>query len=329
MSFIQKNQYKLLIYSFLLLSLPFSNATAQSRFELGITLGSMQYEGEIGGRFPFYYNDLHNPSSVPRLMGGINVGYNLTDFISLRGSFHIGSVQGEDRLLAPSPDPSVIYKRTRNLSFRTPILEAGISAEIYPLPLLLKRWNQNQGRFNPYILSGFNVFKFNPKSKYTDITGASYWVELKPLRTEGQGMPIPNAPDEYSLISISIPFGIGVRFNLDDHISLALEWMNRYSNTDYIDDVSGRYIDNIEFDNFFGAGTPLADQAKQKANYPAWVNGVHINGFLPSEPRGSLRDYNDFYYSLNFKVFINLDRIFGKRSSWIGGDNFLKCPTRY
>lgn len=322
-------QINKLIFSLLIISFGSNYTSAQGRFEIGFALGTMQYEGEIGGRFPYIYNDLHNPTSKARVSGGINFGYHLTDFISLRGTLNVGSVQAADRLLKPDPDPAVVYKLTRNLSFRSSIVEAGIVTEFYPLPVIFKRWGQNLGRFNPYIVAGFNVFKFNPKSIYIDKTGAISWVELKPLRTEGQGMPIANAPKEYSLTSTSIPLGIGVRFNVNDNISLALEWINRTTATDYLDDVSGRYIDNKEFDNFFGAGTVMADQAKQKANFPSWLNGVHVNGFLPTEPRGSLNKYNDYYYTTSIKLFINLDKVTGNNNSWFGGDKYIKCPPRF
>ncbi len=318
-----------LIFNLLIITFFSIQASAQGKFEIGFALSTMQYEGEIGGRFPYIYNDLHNPTSRARMGGGVNFGYHLTDFLSIRGVLNIGSVQAADKLLKPDPDPAVVYKLTRNLSFRSSITEAGISAEFYPLPVLFKRWGQNLGRINPYFLVGFNVFRFNPRSVYLDKTGAFSWVDLKPLRTEGQGMPIANTPKEYSLTSTSIPIGIGVRFNINENISLALEWSNRTTSTDYLDDVSGRYIDNAEFDKFFGAGTVLADQAKQKANFPSWLNGVHVNGFLPTEPRGSLNKYNDYYYTSSIKMFINLDRITGKSNSWFGSDKYLKCPSRF
>ena len=328
----QKNyiySIKKLIFSLLILIFITNQTVAQGKFEIGLSLSTMQYEGEIGGRFPFIYNDLNNPTSRARPAGGINFGYHLTDFISFRGSITVGSVQAADRLLKPEPDPAVVYKLTRNLSFRSPIIEAGITTEFYPLPVIFKRYGQNLGRFNPYIVAGFNFFRFNPRSIYLDKTGALSWVDLKPLRTEGQGMPIANAPKEYSLNATSIPFGIGIRFNMNENISLALEWLNRTTSTDYLDDVSGRYIDNAEFDKFFGAGTVQADQAKQKANFPSWLNGVHVNGFLPTEPRGSLSKFNDFYYTGSIKLFINLDRVAGKSNSWFGGDKYLKCPPRF
>jgi hypothetical protein len=326
MSVSQKIYFNALIFSTLIIFVVPKATHAQSRFELGASLSTMQYEGEIGGRFPYIYNDLNNPTSRVRLGAGINFGYHLTDYFTLRASFLIGSIQAADRLLKPEPDPAVMYKLARNFSFRSSIAEVGIVGEFYPLPVLFKRYGQNLGRFNPYIAGGINVFRFNPRSLYLDKTGALSWVDLKPLRTEGQGMPIANAPKEYSLTSFSFPIGIGVRFNITENTSIALEWMNRTTSTDFLDDVSGRYIDNAEFDNFFGAGTVLADQAKQKANFPSWLNGVHVNGFLPNEPRGSLNKFNDYYYTTTIKILISLGKIIGNNESWIGGDNYLKCP---
>ncbi len=326
MSVSQKIYFNALIFSTLIIFVAPKAVNAQSRFEFGASISTMQYEGEVGGRFPYIYNDLNNPTSKVRLGAGINFGYHLSDYFTLRASLLIGSVQAADRFLKPEPDPAVIYKLSRNLSFRSSIAEVGIVGEFYPLPVLFKRYGQNLGRFNPYIVGGINVFKFNPRSLYLDKTGALSWVDLKPLRTEGQGMPIANAPKEYSLTSFSFPIGIGVRFNITENTSIALELMNRTTSTDYLDDVSGRYIDNAEFDNFFGAGTVLADQAKQKANFPSWLNGVHVNGFLPTEPRGSLNKFNDFYYTTSIKLFISLGKIIGNNESWIGGDNYLKCP---
>jgi hypothetical protein len=318
-----------LIFNLLIVIFLSIQTYAQGKFEVGLSLSTMQYEGEIGGRFPYLYNDLHNPTSRARLAGSINFGYHISNFLSIRGTFTLGSVQAADRLIKPDPDPAIVYKLARNLSFRSSIAEAGISGELYPLPIIFKSWGQNLGRFNPYFVIGFNFFRFNPRSLYLDKTGALMWVDLKPLRTEGQGMPIPNAPKEYSLTSTAIPIGVGIRFNLSQNMSLAVEWINRSTGTDYLDDVSGKYIDNAEFDNFFGEGTLQADQAKQKANFPSWLNGVPVSGYLPGQPRGSLKKFNDFFYTTGIKLFVNLDRVVGKSDSWIGGEKYYRCPTRF
>ncbi|MEY3187237.1 MAG: hypothetical protein RL675_1063, partial [Bacteroidota bacterium] len=64
-----------LILNLLIITFFSIQASAQGKFEIGFALSTMQYEGEIGGRFPYIYNDLHNPTSRARMGGGINFGY--------------------------------------------------------------------------------------------------------------------------------------------------------------------------------------------------------------------------------------------------------------
>jgi hypothetical protein len=64
---------------------------------------------------------------------------------------------------------------------------------------------------------------------------------LQSLGTEGQG--IEGQMDPYSLVSVAIPFGIGLKWNVGKYVSLGAEWGMRYTFTDYLDDVSGVYFD--------------------------------------------------------------------------------------
>ena len=66
---------------------------------------------------------------------------------------------------------------------------------------------------------------------------------LKPLSTEGQGLP--GYPDKktYSLTQLAIPFGGGVKFAVTDNLHLGLEVGFRKLFTDYLDDVSTTYAD--------------------------------------------------------------------------------------
>ena len=79
----------------------------------------------------------------------------------------------------------------------------------------------------PYLTIGIGFVTVNPKVKYF---GEKY--NLRKLNTEGAS---------YSPISLTIPYGMGFRFNLNPHNTLALEGNLRYTFTDYLDDVSNRY----------------------------------------------------------------------------------------
>ncbi|NJL11605.1 MAG: hypothetical protein HC913_00340 [Microscillaceae bacterium] len=73
---------------------------------------------------------------------------------------------------------------------------------------------------------------------------------LRPLRTEGQGLSRQFGPDagtqydsQYSLIQMAVPLGYGVRFRLSDRLDLSFEMAFRLLFFDHIDDVGGRYPD--------------------------------------------------------------------------------------
>ena len=69
---------------------------------------------------------------------------------------------------------------------------------------------------------------------------------LRPLRTEGQGMPGDTmfAPGTtYGPVAICIPMGIGIKKAFNGNGGIKLEFGFRFTNTDYLDDVSGNYYD--------------------------------------------------------------------------------------
>jgi hypothetical protein len=86
---------------------------------------------------------------------------------------------------------------------------------------------------SPYIFGGVSVFFFKP---YGNVAGQN--VELQPLHTEGQSSP-------YNLFAFSVPFGIGVKYSVSKLIGIGAEWGMRKSTTDYLDDVSTTYYQNL------------------------------------------------------------------------------------
>jgi hypothetical protein len=82
------------------------------------------------------------------------------------------------------------------------------------------------------------MYNFNPKAEMNDD-----WVELRPLGTEGQGSGLKSAPKPYSLLGVSIPFGMGFKFHAFGRLGVSIEWGMRKTYTDYLDDVSTTYAD--------------------------------------------------------------------------------------
>lgn len=92
---------------------------------------------------------------------------------------------------------------------------------------------------NIYAFSGFGLMTMNPKTR----TDAGKVEALQPLRTEGV---------RYSRIQPVFPTGMGLKIKFGMVYSIIFEAGYRFTNTDYIDDVSG---------------VPRPDNAK-KGGYP-------------------------------------------------------------
>ena len=200
-----------------LLSLPQAPVRAQNS-EVGACVGTMFYLGEL------------NPTRLfaqPQLAAGLVYRYNISPRWAVKADFMFGKVSASDRLTNGG--------YSRNLSFFSPITEFSVVGELNFLRLYS---SVGKNHFAPYIFAGLTVFSFDPQAQYKD--GTVY--ELQSLGTEGQGLE--GMPKKYSLTHFAIPFGIGFRFNIGKYVSLGAEWSMRYTFTDYLDDVGGRYYDN-------------------------------------------------------------------------------------
>jgi hypothetical protein len=280
----------ILVFSFI-----HATSTCQGQVEAGFGFGSMQYEGDVGGRSPLLTDLPLNPTSPPSLSGAFSLSYHPFAFAALRLQGTFGQVQAADSLLSRI-SAAPLLKKIRNLHFKSAIQEFSLLMEIHPLMFPFSG-NPAYGKISPYVLAGAGLFGYNPRGLYRDPNGIATWIDLKPLRTEGQGMAAYPGIAEYKAIAYNLQAGAGIRWNISNRLAVGLEILFRKTTTDYLDDVSGTFIDNQSFDDFFGAGTLLAAQAKQMANNAAYSNGGnYITGFEPGNLRGSAAA-KDYYYN--------------------------------
>lgn len=183
------------------------------RFHIGVFGGLAAYNGDLTDRL--------FPRKVTNAGVGITGHYELTSQLVLRGGFTYAVIGGADRF---SRDSAFIR---RNLSFETSLFEVSAVIEYYLTDL-------NEHRFSPYGFIGLAAWHFNPYAYY-----AGQKVYLKPLSTEGQGLPGYRKP--YHLTQLAIPFGAGVKYVINDRIRIGLEVGYRKLFTDYLDDVSTSY----------------------------------------------------------------------------------------
>ncbi|HRD40198.1 MAG TPA: hypothetical protein PLC65_16345, partial [Bacteroidia bacterium] len=212
-------------------------------------------------------------------------------------AFNYLIVKGDDRL---TTEP---FRNNRNINFKSNIFELAGRLEFvymanrvghrYGIKRTLSRRMKNRSwDFTAFV--GIGGFYFNPKSR--DPKGN--WVKLKPLHTEGQGLP--GGPKQYSNYSVSIPMGIAYRIYFNRKVCVGLEANFRKTFTDYIDDVSGVYYDKSAIQKAYGSQAAyFADPSK--GLIPGQTSaGNELTG-AEAQMRGDSRQM-DSYMSLQLTV---------------------------
>ncbi len=241
----------------LLFALPCIQATAQ-RFDyvqqgdFGITAGVAHYFGDLNTRAAI---------NRPKPALGIYFRKQFGNYVGLRISAHYAQLGYSD--IYSKND----YQKTRNLSFNTNIWELALQGDFnffkfYP--------GDPEYIFTPYITLGVGVFTYDP---YAYLDGKKEF--LRPLGTEGQNIGYQGRKP-YSTMALCIPLGAGVKYNLNEKMNLSFEISQRFTNTDYIDDVSTTYIGAGRFATLPN-GTPSTAGLLQDRSYeitPAKLLGV-------------------------------------------------------
>lgn len=293
------------------------NTESSSFFEAGIAVGPSNFLGDLGGHMgkgTTFLKDNNVP--LTKLMFGAYLGYQPNEWLGFRIMASYGRLEGDDAIIKGKGGLEEARK-IRNSNFRSKLIEGLFMIEVYPTVLLEYDQSDIFHKLRPYAVIGVGAFNFNPQGS-DPLTGR--WVNLKPLRTEGQGFnEFPDRKD-YKLTQMNIPMGVGVKYFLSESVNLSLEIVHRKTFTDYIDDVSTTYVDPALF--YYYMPTPQAQLAERMANKtgdPVGNNTV----YFPGDKRGTATN-NDAYYSIQFKLGFRLGSSGDNR--W---RNSTSCPIRF
>jgi hypothetical protein len=289
--------------------------TGNGKWEIGLGFGPMFFLGDLGGSAGVgkrFVKDLDFP--LTKLSKNLYANYYAAEWLGFRIALNHGSLEGDDAQ-APNKGGAEEDRLLRNLHFKTSVLEGYIAAEIYPT-VFLEQYDERKGKFRPYGIVGIGMMKYKPKAMLD-----GQWVELQPLRLEGQGMAEHPNSKPYKLIQKEVPMGFGFKYYIKENMYVGLELLHRQLFTDYIDDVSTGYIDPILFDSYLSA----ADAAKAKRLYyrgtyaGAQTRPQEIQTYQRGDPTE-----NDAFFSTIL------------RFGWRLGDNEnnrqrkqLRCPVFY
>ena len=286
-----------------------------SFFEAGITVGPSNFLGDLGGNVgkgTTFLKDNNIP--LTKLMFGAYLGYQPNEWFGLRLSASFGTLEGDDAIIKPKGGFEEA-RLIRNSNFRSRLVEGTLMAEVYPTVFFEYEPSDIFHKLRPYGVIGIGAFHFNPQG--TDPVNGS-WVNLAPLRTEGQGFPEYPDRKEYKLTQMNIPMGVGVKYFLSESVNLSLEIIHRKTFTDYIDDVSTTYVDPALFYAYMPL--PQAQLAERMANKTGSQLGNNTR-FFPGDKRGTANN-KDAYYSIQFKLGVRLTSDNRYRNS-------TSCPIRF
>jgi hypothetical protein len=229
-------------------------------------------EGEfgIGVGAGHYFGDLNTKAQLNRAKMAATVFFrkNLGNYIAVRLGASFAQLGYSDKYNTHNT-----YMYQRNLSFNTKIWELSLQGDFNFFRFMP---GEPQYSFTPYITLGAGIFLYDP---YAYLKGEK--VTLRPLGTEGQGSSQYPDRTPYSSTAISIPFGGGVKYAFNDRINIAFEVLHRFTNTDYLDDVSKTYVDPAIFtlnpdgstsnarllsDRSYELGEPIGIPGRQRGN---------------------------------------------------------------
>lgn len=203
-----------------LLTLAAHTLTAQ--IEIGLTGGLTLYKGDI---------DVPNQKafSSTRPAFGLVAKYHLSENFILRGQFLHGKIHASEK------NHNEIWRKQRGFAFTSKINEVAVLLEWYFL---------QQGNWRVYAFGGPGATFFNPQTDYNE---PNPYVFTDVNR---------DAKASYKKVTLSLPAGIGVQYQLPRDFNLSLDIGYRKTFTDYLDGISILGNPNRP-DGYFFAGFTL------------------------------------------------------------------------
>lgn len=262
---------------------------------IGLFVGKMNYQGDLN---PNSFKFSHSKFTT-----AITVRQAISRWVALKGGFAIGSIEAADK-------DNRDYLQPRNLSFFTTIKEASLGLEASLLDLSTKR-------FTPYVYGSVSLFHFNPWA----LDNSGNKVFLQPLSTEGQGLSQFPKQKPYKLNQLALGFGVGARYAINNNMNVGVEFSQRKTFTDYLDDVSSMYVDRN-----------ILLQAKGSKAVEMAYRGDELPGGQPypnhGEQRGTPSEMDWYYFfginfEIRFSAFADLFKGHSENSSALHN---TRCP---
>lgn len=232
---------------------------------------------------------------------GIGMNRRLNDYLFFTFNAQYYRISGSDAEFGNSS------RLKRNLSFSADNFEFSLIGNFEFLNYNTFRYmNRSEFPISMFAFVGLGITTNNPSAS---IGTTNY--SLRPLKTEGVA---------YSPVAAVLPFGLGIGYKILSNLDISIMAGYRYAFTDYLDDVSTKYVDP----------TTLATPEAVKLAFRG--DEVGFPGYGVGAQRGN-PDSKDGYLLFNFKVEYALPvspylRMFGGEQRTIKGKTQMSAPTR-
>ena len=225
--------------------------------EFGIGIGAAHYFGDLNTRAAL---------NKPKFSAGAFFRKQFGNYIGLKIAANYAQIGYSD-----------IYsqnetQKRRNLSFNSNIWELSVSGDFN----FFKFYPGISGfTYTPYVSLGVGVFSYDP---YAYLAKQKYF--LRPIGTEGQGSAAYPDRKPYSSMAVCFPIALGFKYNLNEKSNMFIEAGYRFTNTDYLDDVSTTYAPDafsplpngqlsagqLLSDRSYETGTSIGIKGRQRGN---------------------------------------------------------------
>lgn len=192
---------------------------AQTVWEVGAFAGMAAYSGDVNPTLTSRFKDF-----TPSI--GLTTRTNL--------SKHLGVRVGLTYLKLKGDDENYESRQSRDFNFNTNLVELSILGEWEPLGAS-RYFTDAEGNVNmdklisPYLFAGVGLMGGGLNTNFSNYPGKNEQIiaGIKKDRAYGN-----------SLLGVSLPIGLGVKFDLSQNFTLAVEGSIRGSFTDYLDGIS-------------------------------------------------------------------------------------------
>ena len=262
-----------------------STTTIKGQYE------STVQEGEFGlsAGAAHYFGDLNTTAQVnrPKIAFGAFFRKQFGNYIALRVGAHYAQLGYSDIYNTKNE-----YQSRRNLSFNTNVWELAVQGDFNFFKFVP---GDPYHRFTPYVTLGIGAFSYDPYAYYQ-----GQKVFLRPLGTEGQGSAAYPDRKPYGTMAFCFPFGVGLKYNWNDRMNIGFEIVHRFTNTDYLDDVSMTYVGGDKFPPL-PDGSPSLAFLLQDRSYETGADVIGIEGRQRGYPK-----QKDQYVMAEITVSFNL-----------------------